>query len=96
MSEFKGTPGPWHYDDDTRTVGAEWVYEGGRSYLDGDLVSKVLPLMSVEKMEANGELIAAAPELLEALKEALPWINNGLARGAHAKAVAAIKKALGQ
>ncbi|MGC0858476.1 hypothetical protein WKG86_05640 [Pantoea agglomerans] len=44
----------------------------------------------------NRDLIAAAPELLEALQEALPWINNGLARGAHAKAVAAIKKALGQ
>lgn len=66
MQEFKGTTDTWHYDNDTRTVGAGFVFEGGAGYLDGDLVAKILPLLRVEKMEANGYLIAAAPELLEA------------------------------
>lgn len=44
----------------------------------------------------NAQLIAAAPELLEALQECLGWVNNGMARYAHNKAIAAIAKALGE
>tara|TARA_R110000868_G_scaffold117383_1_gene311867 strand:+ start:149 stop:466 length:318 start_codon:yes stop_codon:yes gene_type:complete len=51
--------------------------------------------------EADARLIAAAPELLEALKEALPWIGgianeNGSAQDAYRAAVLAIAKAEGK
>lgn len=57
--EAKHTPGPWH------------VYKGRGLYVDSStagLVCKVAENRSAEK-EANALLIAAAPELLEALRE---------------------------
>ena len=84
MSAFKGTPGPWEWEeqilvrrfqtgegDDPRVVGewdeailavlddlglaADFVEGGGKDYCDWSV------------NEANARLIAAAPELLEAL-----------------------------
>lgn len=63
MSEFKGTPGPWV------NVGG-WV----DSEKPGDLSSIICALASVAARnpepvnDANANLIAAAPELLESLK----------------------------
>ncbi|MGL9733882.1 MAG: hypothetical protein ACR5LD_05155 [Symbiopectobacterium sp.] len=42
--------------------------------------------------KANTELVEAAPDLLEVLKGALGWFNNGLAREHYDKAVSAIAK----
>lgn len=58
---MKHTPGEW------KKVGRSIEHEGGG--LICDLFITDVPF---EEMEANARLIAAAPELLETLKEALP------------------------
>lgn len=68
MREFKGTKGEWYYDSDTQTIGTGHVYEGGRSYLDGVFVATAHGRIPEAERDANGELIAAAPDLLEALQ----------------------------
>lgn len=45
---------------------------------------------------ADVRLMEAAPDLLEALQACLGWVNNGVARDVHEKALAAISKALGE
>jgi len=66
----KHTPGPWFWDEEVPTdyMTADWMNrapwllgENGQQVLDGQIVCKNL---------ANVRLIAAAPELLEALKKA--------------------------
>ena len=41
----------------------------------------------IEEHLANAHLIAAAPELLEALKRAAPWLGKMIADGAHMNSV---------
>lgn len=95
MEKFKGTPGVWVADRFSRAVGPI-SNEDDQSY------GMVIPVAyvefdpEVEVQASNQNLIAAAPELLEALQGCLPWVNNGIARDAHVKAIAAIKKALGE
>jgi hypothetical protein len=67
MSESKFTPGPWHYKQ-----------SGLSCFVDGRVRPGVLQEVAwcgatevPEQMEANARLIAAAPELLEALQELL-------------------------
>lgn len=62
--QHKFTPGPWTAKPFDRT----WVVcFGGDEYLIGGVHLN---------REANARLIAAAPELLEALKDAYPYIDN--------------------
>lgn len=100
MSEFKGTPGPWKlmpFSDSLRIDSQSSIVAFGA---DKDNLSMVYQgedlTVKWEEERANAQLIAAAPELLEALKACLSWVNNGIARGAHVKAQAAITKALGE
>lgn len=76
MKEFKGKPGPWHWEGKVLCNDANIV--GGDSWTFG---------------AADKKLIAAAPELLEALQDlesrACIYVNTS-------KANAAIKKALGE
>lgn len=53
MSDFKGTPGPWRYSDTWGDVKA------GSGRLIAELIVN-------GDQDANGNLVAAAPELLEA------------------------------
>ncbi|WP_313327719.1 hypothetical protein [Enterobacter oligotrophicus] len=95
MKEFKGTPGPWSVDRNNvhtgriatihHCIGNDWVEVWSPDWPDTE-----------EKQEANAKLIAAAPDLLEALQACLGWVNNGIAREVHEKAFAAISKALGE
>lgn len=93
--EFKGTPGPWVASKTGRGIGPV-------SGIDDQSFGMIIEVAyvefdpEIEVQVANANLIAAAPELLEALKECLPWVNNGLARGTHFKALSAINKALGK
>lgn len=56
MSEFKGTPGPWEWDGDDIWNGEEMV----TALVDG--------YQPTEVHEANAKLIAASPEMLNALQ----------------------------
>lgn len=66
MKNVKHTPGPW-------TVG----YNDNQCvYSDYRQVASVQ--CNQKEWEANARLIAAAPELLEALKEVLAWASYGV------------------
>lgn len=104
MSEFKGTPGPYqtvpankHHDCIRIFAGSVYIGSVGNSDF------------SREKNEANATLMAAAPELLEALIELSRYFAReyvmdkrsdkeiySAKESAENKARAAIAKALGQ
>lgn len=98
MDKFKGTPAPWV------NVGG-WVDAEKRSDdLSGIIcsISAVAARNPEEINNANANLIAAAPELLEALQHVLSaWVDEDMADMTDAeeesliKARAAISKALG-
>jgi hypothetical protein len=88
----KHTPGPWSVDDPHQI----WAESAGEYVAitrveDWDTIPR-------EQAEANARLIAAAPELLEALKAMLTNWEEAPAYGsdAAAKARAAIAKATGE
>lgn len=94
MQEFKGTPGPWCVN----TIGKHWnnpalVHLEVTFGTDGECICD-----TVYRRE-DADLIAAAPELLEALKGLLVRVADDEEYGPeHAITIAreAIKKALGK
>lgn len=96
MNEFKGTPGPWgvedngHFYDINAVRGTVGNVCSSRSWFDNGEHRGPVAM-------ANAQLIAAAPELLEAL-EMLVVFTTPTKRNAAAlsKAYAAIAKALGE
>lgn len=91
MKEFKGTPGPRHWDEEGL---------GNKNHI---VFGKEYPAEMTSK--ANKDLIAAAPELLEALQELISGYEDREHLGmfdmlVHGdliqKANAAINKALGE
>ena len=63
------TPGPWiHYPDDNIIS-----TNGGRKLLEWQARSQ---FVSTIERDANARLIAAAPELLAALKRAEEWLEG--------------------
>jgi hypothetical protein len=99
MSEAKHTPGPWDY---SAKLSASENHRGFRIWEHGDswVLADVMPMDEDGKQgEANARLIAAAPELLEALKTCLLIVEHLAAESAPttiAEARAAIAKATGQ
>lgn len=94
MKEFKGTPGPWQMKKEKGEQ--EWfVFQKGsmKKFAGGSIRT---PVADEIFNKYDAQLIAAAPELLEALQECLGWVNNGVARDVHNKAIAAIAKATGE
>lgn len=95
MNEFKGTPGPW-FGDNSRAIGPKST-EDDQSY------GMVVPVgwvefdPEIEVQVANQNIMAAAPELLDAL-EMLVVFTTPTKRNAAAlsKAYSAIAKALGE
>lgn len=78
MEEKRFTPGPWHWDEEG--LGNKNIIVFGKEY-PAEMTSK-----------ANKSLIAAAPELLEALQlfldaQILPIYHQSIARAAIAKAL---------
>ncbi len=93
MSEFKGTPGPWV------TADAHGPVEGGDCIQEVSsehkfFVATCCHYTSREGVKANACLIAAAPELLEALQAVVRVADR--ATDEFEMARAAIAKALGQ
>jgi hypothetical protein len=95
MSEFKGTRGPWSRD------GYEFFNSDGANIFDLTYGSHT----GINEDEANTNLIAAAPELLEALQEMVAIVKKhtypqpdkpSSTWGRMEAAEAAIAKALGQ
>lgn len=72
MAESKHTPGPWKdWSDSTRLVVAQRSPDSGAH----GVVATMAAGFGVEQKEANARLIAAAPELLDALKSALAFLD---------------------
>lgn len=100
MNEFKGTPGPW-FGDNSRAIGPKST-EDDQSY------GMIIPVgwvefdPEVEVQVANQRMMAAAPELLDALQLAEKvMVGRGNLtydewHGAVDKARSAITKALGE
>jgi hypothetical protein len=90
MSESKYTPGPWIASGDSKYIDSDdgWIAEVN-SWPTSPV--KQVPEGS-EKHQANARLIAAAPDLLDALLEIVArneiqnWFNLDQARAAIAKA----------
>ncbi|HHL6261753.1 TPA: hypothetical protein ACQ83P_004201 [Klebsiella pneumoniae] len=93
MQEFKGTPGPWH------------VMRGDVLDKNGRMVASVEGFCPGENDTYDAELIASAPEMLEALQLLMAEQTGGNKSCGHNgftctcpydKARAAIAKALGK
>ncbi|EIN1803827.1 hypothetical protein LOH90_004331 [Salmonella enterica] len=95
MKEFKGTPGPWVASTTDRSIGPV-------SRDDDQSYGMIFPIAWVEfdgnqeYQQANANLIAAAPELLEALQFIINDCSRMIPKCAEDKANAAINKALGE
>lgn len=85
MKQFKGTPGPWHVGRELRIFAKDELFLARHSMGFRDDVS-----------ESNLCLIAAAPELLEALQDALHAYDKHGEYPEWDFARAAIAKALGE
>jgi len=69
QNKVKHTPGPWIVD------GVDITTEGSKDFVTVAIVETSKP---VEVVHANARIIAAAPELLEALKLAHSLLENML------------------
>ena len=92
--ETKHTPGPWMFDATLKGDGSF-----GGSYIVSNNAKRTWPLAEVYR-EDNARLIAAAPDLLEALKALVadlkPYMGQGRMDDKIRNAIAAIAKATGE
>lgn len=68
MSEFKGTPGPWRVSEMRGDLIDIRHNDEGIGAISLNLAHVVARRSWLKEAEANAKLIAAAPELLEALQ----------------------------
>ena len=90
----KHTPGPWTANKPTQSNGRAEVYAG--PMLVAQAFNWLLDAEGDEQCWADARLIAAAPELLEALKRIADPRNVHFAGDAQVVARAAIAKATGE
>lgn len=103
MKEFKGTPGPWFKDDDSWSDGEHCVISSEKregmvhiAMVSGGGSESGFEDNFASEQKANARLIAAAPELLEALQDALHAHDKHGEYPEWDFARAAINKALGE
>ena len=103
QSEAKHTPGPWRILDPSSPVPHEHVrVVVGKGRTARDTVASAAAYRRAEECEANARLIAAAPDLLEALRvitshaqETYPHFESERGQRDIAAALEAIRKATG-
>ena len=83
----KHTPGPWHYEDGTKTIRSETT-----NYWIATMDSWDVAV----DHGANAALIAAAPDLLAACNAALAYLDAEDSAGLVAEIAAAVAKAEGR
>lgn len=93
----KHTPGPWAATPclDVGRYGPPWTIRVDKQTVVASLIGAALH-RGAETAEANARLIAAAPDLLAALKELLPMWESGIREPWVERARAAIAKAEGR
>lgn len=105
MKEFKGTPGPWRVSEKRGDLIDIRHNNNGIGAISLNLAHVVARQSWLKEAEANAKLIAAAPELLEALQELISGYEDREKSGmfdmlVHGdlieKANSAINKALGE
>ena len=75
MAQFKGTPGPWRVSEKRGNL-IDIRHENNEPGTMSLNLAQIVARQSwLKEAEANARLIAAAPELLEALQMALEWID---------------------
>lgn len=91
MKEFKGTPGPWRVSEKRGDLIDIRHDNNGPGAMSLNLAHVVARTSWLKEAEANAKLIAAAPELLEALRDlearACIYVNTSEAKAAIAKAL---------
>lgn len=106
MKEFKGTPGPWRVSEKRGDLIDIRHNSNGIGAISLNLAHVVARQSWLKEAEANAKLIAAAPELLAALRdiiEASTPFHSALeidqqfdGEALYSNAVKAIKKASGE
>ncbi|HDR2874369.1 TPA: hypothetical protein QCK10_001491 [Enterobacter roggenkampii] len=103
MKDFKGTPGPWRFDEQTTLSGGPVFYiaqdDNAKYTPNYSDVSQTCSGELKHIQKANAQLIAAAPDLLEALQSIIELQTRGyvvLGDKYTGMARAAISKALGE
>lgn len=72
MKEFKGTPAPW-----TAVKGIFWSVENEEGYrIASCMESENVGLPEKDASEANALLLAAAPDLLDALQGLMEYVDR--------------------
>lgn len=72
--ETKHTPGPWNAVELSYNSSAYYIYGSGKD--KRSLAVAHIPRSTIQPMEANARLIAAAPDLLAALKLLLVCVDD--------------------
>lgn len=96
MTQFKGTPGPWRVSEKRGDLIDIRHNNNEPGAISLNLAHVVARLSWLKEAEANARLIAAAPELLEALLDALHTYDKHGEYSEWDFARAAIAKALGE
>jgi hypothetical protein len=101
MSETKHTPGPWYWCDGEDEDDMSYLTSASGQICSFGKFGEYYPQCGDEPCEADRNLIAAAPELLEAATNALWWWDGGnkispKASDCIARLRAAIAKAKGE
>lgn len=78
-NQTKHEPGPWiTHGDLIGTAKCDWWHEGNEL-----VIAKALRYGGTRPTDANARLIAAAPELLEACKSAVPFLKDHVSLTIH-------------
>lgn len=98
MPRTAPTPGPWSWEEGQPQIVAEW---NGKSHCIASVADSRLGwhedrICEGREKGANARLIAAAPQLLEALKAAVSQLERMGSDGLSSGAYAAIAKAEGR